>query len=206
MPARTQRVQADEIRLATTQGERPQQQGAHVPGQRQSTRGLDERLEPVVAAAVARAGFELEQVHVQQAGRTQLVKVVVDGDDGIGLDQVADVSRAVAEALDAQDSAKGGVLSGAYTLEVTSPGLDRPLTKPRHWRRARLRKVAVRQADGEFLARAGDAADESVELLVDGQVRRVAYAEIEHAVIEVEFKEPPAAEIAKLTHEEEESR
>jgi ribosome maturation factor RimP len=181
-----------------------------VPGQRQSTRGLDERLEPVVAAAVARAGFELEQVHVQQAGRTQLVKVVVDGDGengtGIGLDQVADVSRAVAEALDAQDSAKGGVLSGAYTLEVTSPGLDRPLTKPRHWRRARLRKVAVRQADGEFLARAGDAADESVELLVDGQVRRVAYAEIEHAVIEVEFKEPPAAEIAKLTHEEEESR
>jgi ribosome maturation factor RimP len=173
-----------------------------VPGQRQSTRGLDERLEPVVAAAVARAGFELEQVHVQQAGRTQLVKVVVDGDDGIGLDQVADVSRAVAEALDARDD----VLAGAYTLEVTSPGLDRPLTKPRHWRRARLRKVAVRQADGEFLARVGDAADESVELLVDGQVRRVAYAEIEHAVIEVEFKEPPAAEITKLTHEEEESR
>jgi ribosome maturation factor RimP len=167
-----------------------------VPGQR--TGGVGERLEPVVAAAVARAGFELEQVHVQQAGRTQLVKVVVDGDDGIGLDEVAGVSRAVSEALDSQDD----VMSGAYTLEVTSPGLDRPLTKQRHWRRARLRKVAVKLADEKFLARAGDADSDSVELLVDGELRRIRYADIEHAVIEVEFKEPPAAEIAKLAHEE----
>jgi ribosome maturation factor RimP len=64
----------------------------------------------------------------------------------------------------------------------------------------------VKQADGKFLARVGDADDDGVELLVDGQLRRVAYADVEHAVIEVEFSEPPAAEIAKLTHEEEESR
>jgi ribosome maturation factor RimP len=169
-----------------------------VPGQRERTGGAGERLEPLVAAAVARAGFELEQVHVQQAGRTQLVKVIVDGDEGIGLDQVADVSRVVAEALDSQDD----VLAGAYTLEVTSPGLDRPLTKPRHWRRARLRKVSVRLADDKFLARVGDAGDDDVELLVDGELRRLGYAEIEHAVVEVEFKDPPATEIAKLAHEE----
>ena len=167
-----------------------------MPGQR--TGGVSERLEPVVAAAVASAGFELEQVNIQQAGRTQLVKVVVDGDDGIGLDEVADVSRAESQALDDQDA----VLAGAYTLEVTSPGLDRPLTKPRHWRRARLRKVAVRLAEEKFLARVGDADDEGVELLVDGQLRRVGYPDIGHAVIEVEFREPPAAEIAKLAHEE----
>ena len=156
----------------------------------------------MVADAVARAGFELEELQVQQAGRKQLVKVVVDGEHGIGLDEVASVSRAVSEALDERDD----ILAGAYTLEVTSPGLDRPLTKPRHWRRARLRKVAVRLAGGDagekFAARVGDADDDGVELLVDGQLRRVGYAEIEHAVIEVEFKEPPAAEIAKLTHEE----
>lgn len=169
-----------------------------MPGQRERTGGAGERLEPLVAAAVAAAGFELEQVHVQQAGRTQLVKVVVDGDDGIGLDEVADVSRVVAEALDSQDD----VLRGAYTLEVTSPGLDRPLTRPRHWRRARLRKVAVKQAEDKFLARVGDADDDGVELLVDGQLRRVEYTDIEHAVIEVEFKDPPEAEIAKLAHEE----
>jgi ribosome maturation factor RimP len=180
----------------------PQQQGAHVPGQRQRTGGAGEELEPLVADAVARAGFELEELQVQQAGRKQLVKVVVDSDDGIGLDEVAEVSRAVSEALDARDS----VLAGAYTLEVTSPGLDRPLTRPRHWRRARLRKVAVRQAGADavekYLARVGDADDDGVELLVDGELRRVAYTDIEHAVIEVEFKEPPAAEIAKLAHEE----
>jgi len=156
----------------------------------------------VVADAVARAGFELEELQVQQAGRKQLVKVVVDGENGIGLDEVADVSRAVSEALDERDD----VLPGAYTLEVTSPGLDRPLTKPRHWRRARLRRVSVKLAGDDatekFAARVGDADDDAVELLVDGQLRRVGYAEIEHAVIEVEFKEPPAAEIAKLTHEE----
>ena len=169
-----------------------------MPGQRERTGGAGERLEPLVADAVARAGFELEQVHVQQAGRNQVVKVVVDSDKGIGLDEVADVSRAVSSALDAQDD----VLRGAYTLEVTSPGLDRPLTKPRHWRRARLRKVSVRTQEDKFLARVGDADDDGVELLVDGQLRRVGYAEIEHAVIEVEFKEPPSAEIAKLAHEE----
>jgi ribosome maturation factor RimP len=169
-----------------------------VPGQRERTGGADERLEPLVADAVARAGYELEQVHVQQAGRAQLVKVVVDGDKGIGLDEVAVVSRAVSAALDEQDD----VLTGAYTLEVTSPGLDRPLTKPRHWRRARLRKVAVRTPEDKYLARVGDAGDDGVELLVDGQLRRVGYAEIEHAVIEVEFKDPSSAEIAKLAHEE----
>jgi ribosome maturation factor RimP len=175
-----------------------------VPGQRQRTNGAGEKLEPVVADAVARAGFELEQVHVQQAGRRQLVKVVVDRDDaagGIGLDEVAVVSRAVSEALDAQ--ADPGFLGDAYTLEVTSPGLDRPLTRPRHWRRARLRKVAVRQPDGAaFVARVGDAGEDAVQLLVDDELRSVGYAEIEHAVIEVEFKEPPAAEIAKLAQEE----
>ena len=176
-----------------------------MPGQGQRAGGAGGELEPVVADAVARAGFELEDLVVQQAGRKQLVKVIVDGDDGIGLDEVADVSRAVSEALDSRED----TLPGAYTLEVTSPGLDRPLTKPRHWRRARLRKVAVKQADDgadRYLARVGDADEESVELLVDGQLRRVAYPEIAHAVIEVEFKEPPAAEIAKLTKEEEESR
>jgi ribosome maturation factor RimP len=185
-----------------------------VPGQRQRTNGAGETLEPVVADAVARAGFDLELLHVQQAGRRQLVKVVVDSDNvagGIGLDQVAEVSRAVAEALDAleDDRTAGSVLGGSYTLEVTSPGLDRPLTKPRHWRRARLRKVAVRavraegQGEDSYTARVGDADDEGVHLLVDGRKRHVSYQDIEHAVIEIEFREPPAAEIAMLEQEEE---
>jgi ribosome maturation factor RimP len=180
-----------------------------VPGQRQRINGAGETLEPVVADAVARAGFDLEMLHVQQAGRRQLVKVVVDRDDeaaegGIGLDQVAEVSRAVSDALDALEDSRtaGSVLGGSYTLEVTSPGIDRPLTKPRHWRRARLRKVAVRQGEDSYTARVGDADDAGVALLVGKDVRHVKYQDIEHAVVEVEFREPPAAEVAMLEHEE----
>lgn len=180
-----------------------------MPGQRQRIDGAGEKLEPVVADAVARAGYDLETLHVQQAGRRQLVKVVVDSaedtaDDtasaggGIGLDQVAEVSRAVSAALDAADS----LLRGSYTLEVTSPGLDRPLTKPRHWRRARLRKVAVRQGEERYTARVGDSDAQGVRLLVGKDVRHVRYEDIAHAVIEVEFREPPPAEIAILEQEE----
>ena len=174
-----------------------------MPGQRQRTNGAGETLEPVVADAVARAGYDLETLQVQQAGRRQLVKVVVDsvdenGNGSIGLDQVAEVSRAVSAALDAADS----VLRGSYTLEVTSPGLDRPLTKPRHWHRARLRKVKVRQGEDSFTARVGDADEQGVRLLVGKEVRYVPYPDIAHAVIEVEFREPPAAEVAMLEQEE----
>ncbi|GAA3042114.1 ribosome maturation factor RimP [Actinokineospora globicatena] len=155
-------------------------------------------LEPVVAGAIAEAGFELEQLDVAQAGRRRLVRVVVDGDDGVGLDEVAVVSRAVAAVLDEHDA----VLGGPYTLEVTSPGVDRPLTRPRHWRRARLRLVKVRPVEGtEFTGRVG-AADEDtdggVQLLVGGALRRVGYHEVAHAVVEVEFKQPPVAELAML--------
>lgn len=182
---------------------------AHVPGQRQRTNGAGETLEPVVAEAVARAGYDLELINIQQAGRRQLVKVVVDREDGagIGLDQVAEVSRVVSAALDALEDQRsaGSVLGGSYTLEVTSPGLDRPLTKPRHWRRARLRKVVVRQGEDSYTARVGDADESGVRLLVggvQGDIRHVRYQDITHAVIEVEFREPPAAEIAILEQEE----
>ncbi|PPK67424.1 ribosome maturation factor RimP [Actinokineospora auranticolor] len=155
-------------------------------------------LEPVVAGAIADTGFELEQLDIAQAGRRRLVRVVVDGDDGVGLDEVAVVSRAVSAVLDEHDA----VLGGPYTLEVTSPGVDRPLTRPRHWRRNRLRLVKVRPVGGaEFTGRVG-AADETpdggVEMLVDGALRRVEYGTVAHAVVEVEFKQPPVAEMAML--------
>ena len=85
-------------------------------------------LEPVVAEA----GFDLEDVLVTPAGKRRQVRVIVDGDGGVSLDDVAVVSQRVSAALD--DSAAMG--SGPYVLEVTSPGVDRPLTQPRHWRRA----------------------------------------------------------------------
>ena len=156
---------------------------------------LAAQLEPVVQEAVGAIGFDLELLDVHQAGRRRLVKVVVDAEHGIGLDEVAQASRAVAAALDEVDH----LMAGPYTLEVTSPGADRPLTKPRHWRRAKLRLVKVKQPDSvEWFGRVGQADDDGVVLLVKGELRRVEYRAIERAVVEIEFKPAPVAELSLL--------
>lgn len=152
-------------------------------------------LEPVVADVVQRAGFDLERLDVQRAGRRQLVRVVVDSDSGVGLDEITTISRAVSAVLDEH----GHLLAGPYTLEVTSPGVDAPLTSPRHWRRNHLRRVRVRLTNGtELTGRVGDADDAGVLLLVDGHVRELRFADVERAQVEVEFRQPPADELAAL--------
>ncbi|PRY42559.1 ribosome maturation factor RimP [Umezawaea tangerina] len=164
---------------------------------------LAAQLEPVVQEAVEAIGFDLELLDVHQAGRRRLVKVVVDAEHGIGLDEVAQASRAVAAALDEVDH----LMAGPYTLEVTSPGAERPLTRPRHWRRAKLRLVKVKQPDAvEWFGRVGQADDDGVVLLVKGELRRVEYRTIERAVVEIEFKPAPASELSILEpgqHEDE---
>lgn len=156
---------------------------------------LATRLEPLVAGAVTAAGFDLDSFEVQQAGRRQLVKVVVDGDDGVGLDEVAEISRAVSAVLDDNEH----VIASAYTLEVTSPGLDRPLGKPRHWRRAKFRLVRVTPREGkEFVCRVGHAGDDAARALVDGKLRDVVYADVAKAVIEIEFKQPASDDLKLL--------
>ncbi|MGH3978573.1 MAG: ribosome maturation factor RimP [Pseudonocardiaceae bacterium] len=152
-------------------------------------------LEPVVRDAVVRAGFELESLDVVRTGKRHLVRVIIDSDHGVGLDDIATVSRSVSATLDDNDE----LLAGPYTLEVTSPGVARPLTHPRHWRRNRLRLVRARRTDGgELVGRVGDCDADGVTLLVDGALRRVAFAEIERAVVEVEFNQPPVEELVAL--------
>jgi len=108
------------------------------------------RVRQVVEAAVTRTGLLLDALEVAGAGRSTVVRVVVDlaeDDPGtLDLDRVGDVTRAVSDALDAAD-----VLPGAYTLEVGSPGAERSLTVARHWRRAVGRTVVVRLTDGRAL-------------------------------------------------------
>jgi ribosome maturation factor RimP len=151
-------------------------------------------LEPIVAGA----GFELDQLDVRAAGRRHTVKVVVDSDEGVGLDDIAAVSRAIFAELDRHEH----LIGGSYTLEVTSPGVDRPLTGPRHWRRAHLRQVAVRLHDGtQFTGRVGSAGEEAVTMLVDGRLREVRYADVAHAGVQVEFRHASEAEVALLQEE-----
>ncbi len=163
--------------------------------------GLDgESLLPdVVAAVVRRNGFDLEDLAVRDAGRRQLVRVVIDRDAGVDLDAAAGVSREISDALD-----EGGddVLGGRpYTLEVTSPGIGRPLSLPRHFRRATGRLVSLTLAHGDPLrARILRLADRRLEVLTgaDGLTRQtIDLADIVRAKVEVEFSEP-SAEVSAL--------
>lgn len=108
------------------------------------------RVREVVEAAVAGAGLLLDDLEVVGRGRGTTVRVVVDlveDDPGVlDLDRVGAATQAVSDALDAAD-----VLPDAYTLEVASPGAERPLTLARHWRRAVGRTVVVRTTDGRTL-------------------------------------------------------
>jgi ribosome maturation factor RimP len=143
-----------------------------------------ERLTALLDPVVAAAGYDLEAVTVTQAGRRSIVRVVVDGDDGVSLDAVAEVSRGVSEVLDAEDVVMGPT---PYTLEVTSPGVDRPLTLPRHWRRNAGRLVAVQLGGKSVTGRIVSADDTRVVLEVDDRPVEAAYAELGPGKVQVEF-------------------
>ncbi|MEV0969444.1 ribosome maturation factor RimP [Microtetraspora glauca] len=138
---------------------------------------LLELLGPVIAAE----GLDLEDVTITPAGKRRLVRVVVDRDGGVSLDDVAEVSQSVSKELDQTD-----VLGGSpYVLEVTSPGVDRPLTEPRHWRRARGRLVKADLRDGTSVEGRVTGVDESgVEL--DG-AHRIDLADLARGRVQVEF-------------------
>ncbi|UGQ09894.1 ribosome maturation factor RimP [Yinghuangia sp. ASG 101] len=143
-----------------------------------------DRLRRLLEPVASRAGVDLEDVSVTPAGKRRVLRVVVDADGGVDLDGVAAVSRGMSDALDASDV----MGSMPYQLEVGTPGVDRPLTAERHWRRARGRLVAVRSADGvATTGRVTDADADGVELDVDGTPRRLAYDEIAKATVQVEF-------------------
>jgi ribosome maturation factor RimP len=164
------------------------------------TARLERLLEPVVRAA----GLDLESVKVGRAGRRRLLRVVVDGDGGVSLDSIALVSREVSVRLD--DTRAMG--EAPYTLEVSSPGVDRPLTQPRHWRRAVGRLVRVPLADpggpdpgagahapepaGQVEGRVIAADAGGVVLEVAGTRREFGYAELGPGRVQVEFGRPVA--------------
>ncbi|MEV0270829.1 ribosome maturation factor RimP [Hamadaea sp. NPDC050747] len=111
------------------------------PAQLAETR---ERVRDLIEPVLTKAGYDLEDLGVRQVGRRHQLRVTVDGDGGVNLDTIADLSRAVADALDAAEESGDEIVPGEYQLEVSSPGVDRPLTLPRHWRRSVGRLVAVK--------------------------------------------------------------
>lgn len=160
------------------------------------------RLREVVDAVVTRAGYDLEELTVVAAGRRRLLRVVIDSDHGVDLDDAAAVSRDISGEFDDLDDDADPMGAAAYTLEVTSPGIGRPLTLPRHFRRARGRLLAVTGPDcAALIGRVLRAGDTEVVLLVGKsglESRTLAYSEIARARVEVEFGPPSAAVLALL--------
>ncbi len=162
--------------------------------------GRDEdRIADVIRPVIAAAGMDLEAVRVSAAGRRRLLRVVVDSDRGVSLDDAAAISRQLSAELDTV-AVMGDF---PYTLEVSSPGVDRPLTDPRHWRRAVGRLVQVTVIDagdsgvsgsagvsGSISGRVVAADSDGVTLDVDGTRRRFGYPALGAGAVQVEFGHP----------------
>lgn len=159
-----------------------------------------ESLGRVLTPIVSAAGLDLDDVVIRSAGRRSLVRIVVDADGGVALDTVASISQEISDAIDASN------LMGEtpYTLEVSSPGVDRPLTEPRHWRRAQARLVEITDVDGQVvIGRIVSSDDTGVVLEVrpgkPGTIktveRRFDYADIDSAIVQVEFNPVGATEV-----------
>ncbi len=143
-----------------------------------------EQLVAELTGPLLDAGYDLEAVDVTPAGRRRLVRIAVDKDGGVTMDEIAEATRAVSQLLDESDV----MGEQPYTLEVTSPGVDRPLTLPRHWRRNRGRLVAVTLSDGgQVTGRVADSSEETVDLATDDGSRTLALADVATARVQVEF-------------------
>ncbi len=146
-----------------------------------------DRIEQELTGPLGVLGLDVEAVEVTPAGNRRVLRIAVDGDDGVTLDTIADATRVVSDTLDESDV----MGERPYTLEVTSRGVERPLTLPRHWRRNVDRLVAVTLVDGvepgSFTGRVTSAGDESAVLDVEGDAREVAYADVARAQVQIEF-------------------
>lgn len=132
------------------------------------------------------AGCDLEELSVSRAGRRLVVRVVVDGDE-MHSGVIGELSRAVSTAIDAAEAATGEIISGEYVLEVSSPGVDRPLTQPRHWRRNIGRLVAVRAGEQRLTGRVTAADDDGVTMQVSGRPTTIRYADLGPGRVQLEL-------------------
>jgi ribosome maturation factor RimP len=142
------------------------------------------RITDVLRDPLSGLGLDLESVELTPAGKKRVLRVAVDKDGGVTLDDIAEATGAVSRELDMA----GLMGEQAYTLEVTSRGVDRPLTEPRHWQRNRDRLVRVALRDGtRLIGRIGDSDETVATLDVSGQPRRVSYDEVAQALVQIEF-------------------
>ncbi len=151
------------------------------------TPDVTDRLAGLLAEPIEALGLDLEAVDLSKAGKRSVLRVAVDKDGGVDMDDIAAATSEVSRVLDESDA----MGNGSYTLEVSSPGVDRPLTLPRHWRRNVGRLVKATFADGsEMSGRIVESDDAGAGVDVDGTVRRLAFGDVTKARVQIEFTRP----------------
>ncbi|CAB4600886.1 unannotated protein [freshwater metagenome] len=156
---------------------------------------LTQAITDLISPAVTEAGFYLEEVQIASPGSHRTVTCVVDGPTPLNLDQVTVVSRIISELLDSADI----MGDTPFTLEVTSPGVDRPLTEVRHWTKNLTRLIKTTLNDGSVITGRLTEFDEINATLVEnikGRIKShtVAFADIKRAVVEIEFNRKDAVD------------
>ena len=140
-----------------------------------------EQVLAVITPAIESLGFYIEDITITAAGKRSMLTVIVDGDTHLSLDQVTVATKAISEIVENLPT----LGNNPFTLEVTSPGLDRPLTKPRHWRKNQDRLIKIILNDGkEINGRIKDSTESSVTV----DEKSINFADIKRATLEIEFK------------------
>jgi ribosome maturation factor RimP len=145
----------------------------------------------VAERVVGARGWELAGVEIKRDRAGHLVRLYVDREGGIGLDELQSVSEEVSAVLDAEDP-----IESTYTLEVSSPGLDRPLNNEADYRRftgrlARVSSYEPLEGRRNWTGRLEGVEDGVVSLRLEkeaGQLARIPLAKIAHGRLEVEFR------------------
>lgn len=136
-----------------------------------------------ISPLVHKLGFELEDVLLKSAGKNTIVQVLVDKDSGVSLDEVANLSIKLSDFFDDNKILE----NKTYTLDVGSPGIDRPLTKFRHWNKNLNRLVKIKSKSNAFEGRIKNIDELEVQLEIKGKLQSFKYSDIENAVVQVEF-------------------
>jgi ribosome maturation factor RimP len=149
--------------------------------QRETRDDLPGRIAVLAEPLAAAAGIDLVDVEVTGQRGRRVVRLVADADDGLDIDRIAQLSRAVGEAID-------DVVTGAYTLEVTSPGTDRPLRRPRDFarnvgREVRVQRTAEADIPGEVVGVVVDVTDTAVVLEIGEERVAIDHADIDHGKV-----------------------
>lgn len=140
-----------------------------------------EELTRLLEPTVEQLGYELADLELKLAGRDSLVRVFIDKPEGVGLEDCETVSRQVSAVLDVEDP-----VPGHYVLEVSSPGLDRKLTKPAHYRRYVGEEIRIQlrfpiEGRRKFRGRLKSAGAETIQIEVDGKLHELPIATIDTA-------------------------